>query len=105
MKEKKEARSLAITNVRQQGLNIRSFDALPLGARDMHEVSFTPGQVAVLRVGGENGHFAFASAPEDADLEFLVKRGPGVGGSIYEMQKGDRIDLVDIVGHGFPLDE
>jgi NAD(P)H-flavin reductase len=68
-------------------------------------VSFTPGQVAVLRVGAEQAYFAFASAPEDGEVEFLVKQGFGAGGLIYEMKEGDRVELVDVVGHGFALDE
>jgi NAD(P)H-flavin reductase len=68
-------------------------------------VPFVPGQVAVLRVGEEQAYFAFASAPEEAELEFLVKRGFGAGGAIYEMKEGDRVELVEVVGHGFPLTE
>jgi len=78
---------------------------MPEGAASGHGVEFVPGQVAVLRAGGEQAYFAFASAPEDDELEFLVKRGGGAGGAIYEMKEGDRVELVDIVGHGFPLSE
>jgi sulfhydrogenase subunit gamma (sulfur reductase) len=103
---KDQARSLIITRVRQQARTIRSFDMLPEGGDGEHGVSFMPGQVAVLRVAqGEQAYFAFSSAPEDAELEFLVKRGFGAGGAIYEMKEGDRVELVEIVGHGFALDE
>jgi len=99
-------RSLVITRVRRQARNIRSFDMLPVGANGEHGVSFVPGQVAVLRVaGGEQAYFAFASAPEDAELEFLVKHGFGAGGAIYEMKEGDRVELPEIIGHGFALRE
>jgi sulfhydrogenase subunit gamma (sulfur reductase) len=100
------ARSLVITRVGKQARNIRSFDMLPEGANNEHGVSFVPGQVAVLRVAtGEQAYFAFSSAPEDAELEFLVKQGFGVSGAIYEMKEGARVELVEIVGHGFALDE
>ena len=97
--------TLGVLRARQQAREIRSFDLLPEGGAGSHGVEFVPGQVAVLRAGGEQGYFAFASAPEDDELEFLVKRGGGAGGRIYEMKEGDRLELVDIVGHGFPLGE
>lgn len=93
---------LIIKRVRQQAREIRSFDMLP---ESVNGVSFVPGQVAVLRAGVEKAYFAIASAPEDVELEFLVKRGYGAGGLIYEMQDGDSIELLEIVGHGFALDE
>lgn len=101
------ARSLVIRRVHNQARDIRSFDMMPEDEREAgaHTLSFIPGQVAMLRVGGEQAYFAFASAPEDAELEFLVKRGFGVGGAIYEMGEGDRVELLKIVGHGFALDE
>lgn len=98
--------TLVIRRVRQQAREIRSFDMLPeQGGGGRHGVEFVPGQVAVLRAGGEQAYFAFASAPEDDELEFLVKRGGGAGGAIFEMKEGDRVELVDIVGRGFPLRE
>ena len=66
--------SLIITKVRDQGLGVRSFDLMPEGAAGGHGVDFIPGQVAVLSVPGEApAYFAFASAPEDKELEILVK--------------------------------
>jgi sulfhydrogenase subunit gamma (sulfur reductase) len=97
--------TLRVLRVQQQGREIRSFDMLPAGAAGRHGVEFVPGQVAVLRAGDEQAYFAFASAPEDEELEFLVKRGGGAGGTIYEMQEGDRVELVSIIGHGFRLRE
>ncbi len=102
----KDKVSLVIKHVQQQAREIRSFDMLPEGvAEGTRGVSFIPGQVAVLRVGEEQAYFAFASAPEDAELEFLVKRGFGAGGAIYEMKENDRVELIDVVGHGFALSE
>lgn len=100
-----QPQTLFIKRIRQQAREIRSLDMLPEEAPAAPRVSFVPGQVAVLRAGGEQAYFAFASAPEDSELEFLVKRGFGAGGRIYEMQEGDRVELVDVVGHGFALDE
>src|ERR1041384_6175688 len=97
--------TLRVLRARQQAREIRSFDMLPAGGAGPHGVEFVPGQVAVLRAGDEQAYFAFASAPEDEELEFLVKRGGGAGGRVYEMKEGDRVELVDIVGHGFPLRE
>ena len=98
-------RSLVIKRARQQAREIRSFDMLPEGSEGGHGISFVPGQVAVLRADGEQAYFALASAPEDGELEFLVKRGYGAGGAIYEMTEGARVELVNIVGHGFALRE
>lgn len=104
--EEATPRSLVIRRVRQQARDIRSFDMLPEGMEGAHELSFVPGQVAVLRVAsGEQSYFAIASAPEDPELEFLIKQGAGAGGAIYEMKEGDRVELANVVGHGFALHE
>lgn len=102
---KDKVRSLVINRVRQQARAIRSFDMLHEGTNREREISFVPGQVAVLRAGLEQAYFAFSSAPEDKELEFLVKKGFGAGGAIYEMKEGDRVELVEITGHGFALRE
>jgi NAD(P)H-flavin reductase len=95
-------KSLIVTRVRPQARDIRSFD---LRARDSEPISFLPGQVAILRVPNEDpAYFAFASAPEDPELEVLVKKKIGASSLIFDMQEGDTIDLVGIVGHGFALD-
>jgi sulfhydrogenase subunit gamma (sulfur reductase) len=100
-----QPQTLLIKHVQQQAPEIRSFDMMPEGAAGAHGVLFIPGQVAVLRVGDEQAYFAFASAPEDTELEFLVKRGFGAGGVIYEMKENGRVELGDVVGHGFALSE
>ncbi|OLE55546.1 MAG: hypothetical protein AUG51_02680 [Acidobacteria bacterium 13_1_20CM_3_53_8] len=101
-----ETRKLVITRVGQEGREIRSFDMMPAGVMDAHGLQFKPGQVAVLKVSGEEpAYFAFASAPEDAELEFLVKRTVGASASLYEMREGDRVELLNVVGHGFALDK
>ena len=106
MKEK-EARSLIIKRVREEARDTRSFDMSPASSSGAHGLAFLPGQVAVLRAGsdGASAYFAFASAPEDEELEFLVKRASGASAAIYEMREGDRVELLEVVGHGFALDE
>ena len=67
---------------------------------------FVPGQVAVLSVPGEApAYFAFASAPEDPELEVLVKQKMGASNLIFDMNPGERIELLEVAGHGFALDE
>jgi len=96
--------SLIITEVRQQGREIRSFDLRPEETTGSHGVNFIPGQVAVLQVPNEDpAYFAFASAPEDAELEILVKRTIGASVALFEMQPGARMELLDVAGHGFDL--
>lgn len=98
--------SLVITRVRDQARAVRSFDLMPENASGRHGVAFVPGQVAVLEVPGEApAYFAFASAPEDDELEVLVKQKVGASNLIFEMKPGERIELREVAGHGFALDE
>jgi NAD(P)H-flavin reductase len=98
--------SLIITSVREQARAVRSFDLMPENSGERHGISFVPGQVAVLSVTGESpAYFAFASAPEDAELKVLVKQKLGVSNQIFDLKPGDRIELVDVAGHGFALDD
>ena len=99
--ELKKPQTLVITRVRDQARLIRAFD---LSADEA--VDFTPGQVAVLRVAGEEpAYFAFAGAPDDRDLEVLVKQKAGASAVIYNMCVGDQLELVGIAGHGFSLEK
>ena len=92
---------LVITGVRDQARSTRSFNLRADGA-----VNFTPGQVAILRVNGqEPSYFAFASAPDDRDLEVLVKQKTGASSVIYDLCVGEHLELVGIAGHGFNLEE
>jgi sulfhydrogenase subunit gamma (sulfur reductase) len=101
-----QPRRLRIVRVREQGRDIRSFDLMPENAGDLHGVTFIPGQVGVLRVGEEPpAYFAFASAPDDRELEILVKRTIGASVALFDMNEGDRIELLDVAGHGFDLDQ
>lgn len=99
--------TLIVTRVRQQAAEIRSLDVRPAAA-GAPRLAYLPGQVAVLRVGpdGPSSYFAFASAPDDDGVEFLVKRTGASGGSaqFYELKEGDELELVGVAGRGFPLD-
>jgi NAD(P)H-flavin reductase len=96
---------LAITRVRQQGKDIRSFDLMPADVRKSHGIQFIPGQVAVLQVANEEPtYFAFAGAPEDNELEILVKRTIGASAALFDMKVGDRVQLLNVAGHGFDLE-
>ncbi|HEX8423106.1 MAG TPA: hypothetical protein VF634_06830 [Pyrinomonadaceae bacterium] len=106
--EETNSRQLVITRVREQAREVRSFDMRPVAAGGEPErVKYLPGQVASLRAGSDSRsfYFAFASAPEDEDLEFLIKRAGGDGGqSLYHLDEGAHVELTRVVGHGFPLD-
>ena len=98
--------SLIITSVRDQARGVRSFDLMPESAGAKHGVVFVPGQVAVLSVTGEApAYFAFASAPEDPELEVLVKQKMGASNLIFDMTPGERIELLEVAGDGFALDD
>ena len=103
------SRQLVITRVREEARDIRSFDMLPeANDKGSRRIEFLPGQVAALRTEGvdeRSFYYAFASAPEDDELEFLVKRAGGDGGqALYGLRAGQTVTLTGIVGHGFPLD-
>jgi NAD(P)H-flavin reductase len=103
---KERSTPLIITRVLDQGRDIRSFDLMPVDASNTHGVDFIPGQVAILRVNQEEpAYFAFAGAPEDRELEILVKRTVGVSSALFDMGPGDQIDLLGVAGHGFDLDQ
>ena len=97
-------KTLVITRVRDQARLTRSFDLRP--AEPAQRVEFVPGQVASLGVGEEDpAYVAFASAPDDRDLEVLVKQKVGASKVLYDMHEGDEIKLLGIAGRGFPLSE
>src|SRR5215204_3222099 len=99
--ELKKTQILTISGIRDQARITRSFDLRP-----ERTVDFIPGQVAILRVDGEEpAYFAFAGAPEDPDLEVLVKQKAGAGRLIYDMSVGDKLELLDVCGQGFKLDD
>ena len=97
-------RTLRITRIREQGRDVRSFDLMPNDADAAHDVQFIPGQVGVLRVANEEpAYFAFAGAPEDPELEILVKRTIGASMALFDMKEGEQVELINVTGHGFDL--
>ena len=97
-------RTLRITRIREQGRDVRSFDLMPDDADAAHDVQFIPGQVGVLRVADEEpAYFAFAGAPEDPELEILVKRTIGASVALFDMKEGEQVELINVAGHGFDL--
>ena len=93
--------TLVITRIREQAQHIRSFD---LAMSDNSTAQFKPGQVAVLRVQDEDpAYFAFASSPEDPELEILVKRTVGASVALFDMNEQETVDLLGIAGNGFDL--
>src|ERR1041384_1884363 len=97
--EPKKAQTLVISGIRDQARITRSFDLRP-----ERVVDFTPGQVAILRVEGEEpAYFALAGAPGDRDLEVLVKQKVGASRVIYDMGVGGEIELLDVCGRGFTI--
>jgi NAD(P)H-flavin reductase len=99
--EPKKAQMLVISGIREQARITRAFDLRP-----ERVIDFTPGQVAILRVEDEEpAYFALAGAPEDRDLEVLVKQKAGASRVIYDMCVGDKIELLDVCGRGFRMDE
>jgi len=94
--------TLQIIRIREQAREIRSFD---LALSDSSSVTFRPGQVAIMRVKQEEpAYFAFASSPEDNELQILVKRTIGASVALFEMKEGDAVDLLGVAGNGFDLD-
>ncbi|HZB43635.1 MAG TPA: hypothetical protein VE360_00255, partial [Pyrinomonadaceae bacterium] len=101
----KGTRTLVVKRIHEEARDIRAFDLLPEVAARRHDIAFAPGQVAVLRVRGERpAYFAFASAPEDEELEFLVKRTDDPASrAFYGLSEGGRVELLEVAGHGFDL--
>jgi NAD(P)H-flavin reductase len=102
----KGTRTLVVKRVHQEARNIRAFDVLTEGAADAHDLVYTPGQVAVLRLDEDaRAYFAIASAPEDDELEFLVKlSNEPATRAVYELKPGAHVELIEIAGHGFDLE-
>ena len=99
-------RTLRITRIREQGRDVRSFDLMPDDADAAHDVQFIPGQVGVLRVADEEpAYFALAGAPEDPELEILVKRTIGASMALFDMKEGEHVELINVTGHGFDLEK
>ena len=71
--------------------------------------AFVAGQVAVLEMEGCNpSYLAFASAPEDEEYEFLIKRSDqasNLAHSLFKAEAPSEITLSNIVGNGFAVEK
>lgn len=70
--------------------------------------NFIAGQIAVLEMDNYgDSYYAFASAPEDSEFEFLIKRrsSSNVTAALFDPHIAKRVVLKNIVGHGFPVEE
>ncbi len=70
--------------------------------------NFIAGQVAVLEMDNYgDSYYAFASAPEESEFEFLVKRrvSPNVTAALFDPHIAKHVVLKDIVGTGFPVED
>jgi len=99
------SRALVIRRVHEEARETRAFDVVPEGAAGGHGVEFVPGQVALLGAAGRPpAYFAIASAPEDEELEFLVRLTEDpTSRAIYDMRPGGVVELAGVVGRGFDL--
>jgi NAD(P)H-flavin reductase len=95
---------LSITHINKHTPNVWSFFMVPQGAG---RPGFIAGQVAVLEMGeyGQS-YLAFASAPEEDEYEFLIKRSssPNVTGALFDPHIAKKVALTNIVGRGFPVE-
>ncbi len=95
---------LSVTRINKHTPHVWSYFMIP---QDADRASFMAGQVAVLEME-EYGHayLAFASAPEDHEYEFLVKRGKetSVSGALFDPHIAKRVTMTSIIGHGFPVE-
>ncbi len=76
-------------------------------AQEAPRPSFIAGQVALLEIGEyDHCYIAFASSPDEAEYEFLIKRNDSVNGTkiLFEPGRPDYVILKEIVGTGFPVE-
>ena len=72
-----------------------------------HAGFHTPGQYCEVHLPGRErpGYLAFASAPGDEDVEFLVGRGTDFGDRLALLASGAEVALGAPAGRGYPLAE
>ncbi|MBO0797310.1 MAG: hypothetical protein J2P31_00660 [Blastocatellia bacterium] len=69
---------------------------------------FVAGQVALLEMAAYRPtYIAFASAPEEDEYEFLIKRSQSgnVTGALFDPHIAKQVMLKEIIGRGFPVEE
>src|SRR4029434_6815802 len=98
--------NLSITRVNKHTHSVWSFFMIPQsGPRP----EFKAGQVAILEINNcADVYFAFASAPEEDEFEFLVKyspESPKGAAALFWSQTDNQVFLKNIVGRGFPIED
>lgn len=64
------------------------------------------GQYTWLRLGGHEAPFALAQAPGDGEVwEYLVRESSPLTAQLRLLQPGDRLDVTQAMGPGFPLEK
>jgi NAD(P)H-flavin reductase len=95
---------LSITRIIKHTSQVWSFFMIPQQAP---RPDFVAGQVAVIEMANhQSSYLAFASAPEDEEFEFLIKRGAAtnVTGGLFDPRIAKHVTLRNIIGHGFAVD-
>jgi NAD(P)H-flavin reductase len=103
---------LSITHIDKHTPNVWSFFMIPKDSAE--RPSFIAGQVAVLEMGkyGQS-YLAFASAPEEEEYEFLIKRSEtkdlageatSVSGALFNPRILKPVAMTGIIGNGFPVE-
>lgn len=108
MKDQETQRSISmvVKEIIKHNQDIWSFHLAPKEEGALENLSFIPGQVAVLSIPdvGES-YFAIASAPEErGSLEFLIKRGRGVSEALFARGIGATVNMAGPLGKGYPVD-
>ncbi|MGE0886064.1 MAG: hypothetical protein AB7P14_21220 [Blastocatellales bacterium] len=97
--------NLSITRIVKHTPSVWSFFLVPQSAP---RPDFIAGQVAVLEMDNYgDSYYAFASAPEESEFEFLIKRrtSASVTGALFDPHIAKHVVLKEIVGQGFPVEE
>ncbi len=97
--------NLSITRIIKHTPTTWSFFLIPQNAPPP---DFIAGQVAVLEMDNYgDSYYAFASAPEENEYEFLIKRrvSTNVTAALFDPHIAKRIVLKDIVGGGTIADD
>jgi len=97
--------NLSITRIAKHTPTTWSFFMIPQNAP---RPDFVCGQVAVLEMDQYgDSYYAFASAPEEKEFEFLIKRrvSPNVTGALFDPHIAKHVVLKDIIGPGFPVEK
>jgi NAD(P)H-flavin reductase len=98
--------TLSITRIEKHTPEVWSFFMVP---KNGGRAEFTAGQIAVLEMGNyKDSYLAFASAPEEKEYEFLIKRSSSstnVTAALFDPHIAKHVTLKSIVGKGFPVEQ